>query len=82
MLALPDFKETFVLECDTSRRGLGAVLMQNKWPIAYYSKPISIALLVKSTYEKELMALVLSIHYLRPYLIGQHFTIHIDQRSL
>lgn len=35
MLAMRDFEEDFVLKCDASKVGIGAVLMQRGHPLAY-----------------------------------------------
>ena len=67
---------------DASGTGLGAVLTQDGWPIAYYSKALSGQALVRSTYEKELMAIVLSVHQWRNYLLGWRFRIRTDHKSL
>ena len=37
VLRLPNFEEQFELEYDASRTGIGAILMQNCHPIAYFS---------------------------------------------
>lgn len=41
VLALPDFNEELVIETNASGYGLGAVLLQQKCPIAYFSRGLS-----------------------------------------
>lgn len=82
VLALPDFSKEFVIECDASGRGISAVLTQQGRQIAYLSQALKGRSLDLSTYEKELLALVLSVQKWRPYLLGQRFTVCTDQQSL
>ncbi|MCH94743.1 RNA-directed DNA polymerase (Reverse transcriptase), partial [Trifolium medium] len=56
--------------------------MQDKRPIAYFSKALGVRNLAKSTYEKELMAVVLAIQHWRSYLLGRKFVVSTDQKSL
>ena len=58
LLALPDFSKTFEIECDTSRIGIEAILMQEKQPIAYFSEKLNGTAFNYLTYDKELYALV------------------------
>lgn len=77
-LAMPNFTEPFLIECDASGMGLGAVLMQQGRPVAYFSKGLADRTLAKSAYEKEMMALILAVQHWRPYLLGLHFTVRTD----
>ena len=58
MLALTDFSRPFVLECDASRNGIGAVLMQDRHPIAFESRKLRGSELFYSTYDKEMLAIM------------------------
>ena len=82
VLAVPDYSKQFVIETDASDAGFGAVLMQEGHPISYLSKPLRDRNRALSTYEKECMALLLTVEKWRSYLVGQEFLIRIDHRSL
>lgn len=69
---LPDFTQPFVVECDDYSEGIGAILFQYDYPIAYISKEFFFIRL-KSTYDRELHALVLDLQKWRHYLLGNHF---------
>ena len=81
ILAMPNFKETFIIETDASGEGIRAVLQQNGKPTAYMSRALGVTKKAWSIYAKEMLAIVKAIRIWRPYLLGQKFVIQIDQRS-
>ncbi|XP_071923187.1 uncharacterized protein [Coffea arabica] len=82
VLALPNFNKTFEIDCDASGVGIGAVLMQDKRPCAFFSEKLGGAALNYPTYDKELYALVRALETWQHYLRPREFVIHTDHESL
>ena len=75
VLQLPAFDREFVVECDASEAGFGAVLHQGDGPVAFFSKPIAPRHAKLAAYERELIGLVQAVKHWRPYLWGTPFLI-------
>ncbi|GKE86936.1 putative reverse transcriptase domain-containing protein [Tanacetum coccineum] len=70
ILALPEGAENFIIYCDASHKGLGAVLMQNKKVIAYASRQLKIHEKNYTTHDLELGAVVFALELWRHCLYG------------
>ena len=82
MLQLPDFDKPFVVDCDASGSGFGAVLHQLDGPIAFYSKTVAPRHMKLAAYERELIGLVQAVRHWRPYLWTRPFIVRTDHCSL
>jgi hypothetical protein len=78
VLQLPDFAKPFLLDCDASGTGFGAVLHQEEGSIAFFSRPFAQRHLKLAAYERELIRLVQAVRHWRPYLWGRRFTVRTD----
>lgn len=71
-----------IIESDASGYGIGAALMQDKGPIAYFSKLLRGKHLYLSTHEKEMMALLRSVQRWTNYLLDRDFIVRTVHASL
>nr|GFA62979.1 putative reverse transcriptase domain-containing protein [Tanacetum cinerariifolium] len=82
ILSLLEGSEDFVVYCDTSLRGFGAVLMQREKVIAYASRQLRKNEENYTTHDLELGAVVFALRLWRHYLYGTKFMEYTDHKSL
>jgi hypothetical protein len=82
VLALPDFTKGFIVECDASTHGFGAVLLQDQHSIAYFSRPVAPGHRSLAAYERELIGQVHAVRHWRSYLWGRPYIVRTDHYSL
>ncbi|GJX78927.1 putative nucleotidyltransferase, ribonuclease H [Tanacetum coccineum] len=82
ILALPEGNDDFVVYCDASHQGLGAVLMQREKVIAYASRQLKPNEENYTTHDLELGAVVFALKIWRHYLYGTKCTVFTDHKSL
>nr|GEU49175.1 putative reverse transcriptase domain-containing protein [Tanacetum cinerariifolium] len=82
ILALPEGNKDFVVYCDASHKGLGAVLMHREKVIAYASRQLKIHEKNYTTHDLELGSVVFALKMWRHYLYGTECIVFTDHKSL
>ena len=82
ILAYPDFDKPFDIHTDASQIQLGAVISQEKKPVAFYSRKLTPTQTRYTTTEKELLSIVETLKEFRTILMGQQLVVHTDHKNL
>ncbi|GJQ95058.1 putative reverse transcriptase domain-containing protein [Tanacetum coccineum] len=82
ILALLEGNDNFVVYCDASLQGLGAVLIQREKVMAYASRQLKPHKENYTTHDLELGAVIFALKIWRHYIYGTKCTVFTDHKSL
>jgi hypothetical protein len=75
-------EKDFTVCTDASKKGLGAMLMQDGGVITYASRKLKKRDEIYATHDLELVAVMLALKIWRHYLVGKNFELKMDHESL
>ena len=82
VLAYFDMAKKHTIQCDASKKGLGAVLLQESKPVMYVSRALTETEQRYSNIERELLAIVFALEGLNHYTFGRTITVQSDHQPL
>ena len=82
VLAYFDKTKKHTIQCDASKKGLGAVLLQESKPIMYMSRALTETKQRYLNIERELLAIVFALERLNQYTFGRTITVQSDHQPL
>jgi len=82
VLAHFDPAQPLVVQCDASKDGLGAALLQQGHPLAYASRALTSSEQNYAQIEKELLSVVFAMERFHQYTYGRDVTVENDHKPL